>query len=57
MKHMEQSLSWEANGHTTSQEIPRLLYNPKVNYRVYKSPPGGPILNERHPVHNFPTSL
>jgi len=36
---MEQSSSWEANGHSPSQQIPCLLYNPKVNHRVYKSSP------------------
>ena len=39
---MEQSLSWEANGFSASQEIPRILWNPKVHYRVYMYPP--PVL-------------
>jgi hypothetical protein len=34
---MEQGPSLEANSRSASQEIPRLLWNPKVYCSVYKS--------------------
>ena len=52
---MVQSPSWEANWFAASQEIPRILRNPKVHYRTHKRPPPVPILGQPNPVH-IPTS-
>jgi len=52
--YMERSLSWEANSRSASQEIPRLLWNPEVNYCADKSPPLIPVLSQMHSVHTLP---
>jgi hypothetical protein len=46
---------WEADVRSASQEIPRLLRNPEVNYRVHKSPLPAPNLSQMNPVHTIPT--
>jgi hypothetical protein len=48
---MELSPSWEANSFSATQEIPRILLNMKVYYRVQKSPSPLPILSQTDPVY------
>ena len=55
--YMAQSPSWEANSFSANQEIPHILWNQKVYYRIHKSPP--PVhtlsqINQAHALH--PTS-
>jgi hypothetical protein len=53
----EMSPSWEAANCAATQELPSILWNPKVQYRVHKSLPLVPTLSHISPIHTIPSYL
>ena len=54
---MKQRVSSEANRSLASQEIPHILSNSMVHYRIHKRAVPIPILRQINPVHTSPSYL
>jgi hypothetical protein len=53
----ELSPSWRAANCAVSQELPSILWNPKVQYRVHKSRPLVPIMSHINLIYSIPSYL
>jgi hypothetical protein len=51
---IQQRPSWEAYRSSACQKITRILYRPKVHYRIYNSPPAVPVRSQTDPAHGSP---
>jgi len=51
---MELSPSREANSHSASQQVPHLLWNRKIHYRIHESTPLVFVLSQTSPFHTSP---
>jgi hypothetical protein len=49
--------SWETANCAATQEVPSILWKPKVHYRVHKNSPLLPMLNQIDPMRTIPSYL
>ena len=57
MNLVVQSYSWETISYTANQKCPRILWNPKVHYKIHNSRQPDPILSQVSTyMHSHPTS-
>jgi hypothetical protein len=54
---LELSTSWEAANCAATRELPSNLWSPKIHYRVHKSSPLVPILNQFNLIHTIPSYI